>query len=98
MPAFAHTKPWRVSLMMRSPRRRTMRTDSDSTSSCARVEVVGIERDEPALGLRHDLLRDDEAVAVGERRALRARRVGDQLGELVAGADLADAVDRPDGE
>ena len=33
MPAFAHTKPCAVSLMMRSPRRRTMRTDSDSTSA-----------------------------------------------------------------
>ncbi len=32
MPAFAQTKPWLVSLMMRSPRRRRMRTDSRSTS------------------------------------------------------------------
>ena len=39
----------------------------------ARVEIVGVERHEAALGLRHDLLGDDEAVAVGERRALRAR-------------------------
>ena len=30
-PALAHTNPWRVSLMMRSPRRRRMRTDSAST-------------------------------------------------------------------
>ena len=63
----------RVSLMMRSPRRRTMRTDSDSTSARRAVEVVGIELHEPALGLRHDLLRDDEAVAV-ERGACPARR------------------------
>ncbi len=98
MPAFAHTKPWRVSLMMRSPRRRTMRTDSDSTQRAARVEVVGVERNEAVLGLRHDLLRDDEAVAVGERRVLRARRVGDEHRELVARTDLADARDRDDGE
>ena len=58
--------------MIRSPRRRTMRTDSDSTSAAARVEVVGVERDQPALGLRHDLLGDDEAVAV-ERAACPAR-------------------------
>ncbi len=32
MPALAHTKPCLVSLMMRSPRRRRMRTDSASTS------------------------------------------------------------------
>ena len=73
MPALAHTKPCRVSLITRSPRRRTMRTDSDSTSRWRAVDVVGVEVDEPALGLRHDLLRHDEAVAVVERRALRVR-------------------------
>ena len=33
MPAFAQMKPWLVSEMIRSPRRRTMRTDSCSTSA-----------------------------------------------------------------
>ncbi len=94
MPAFAHTKPWRVSLMTRSPRRRTMRTDSDSTSAVPCREVVGVERDESVLRLRHDLLRDDEAVAVDERRALRAGRVDEQPGDLVARPDLADPLDR----
>ena len=74
-----------------------MRTDSDSTSAPG-VEVVGVERHQAVLGLRHDLLGDDEAVAVGEGRALGAGRVGDEHRELVAGTDLADALDRDDGE
>ena len=81
-----------VSLMMRSPRRRTMRTDSDSTSARRASRSSGIERHQPALGLRHDLLRDDEAVAVRRAACPCARGgVGDQLRELVAGTDLADA-------
>src|SRR5207247_346622 len=32
-PAFAHTKPWAVSLTISSPRRRSTRTDSRSTST-----------------------------------------------------------------
>src|SRR5690606_6197229 len=61
-----------------------------------RVEVAGVERHEPVLGLRHDLLRHDHAVAVGERRVLLLRGVGNELGELVAGPDFADARDRND--
>ena len=30
------------------------------------ARVVGVDRDQPALGLRHDLLRDDEDVAVAQ--------------------------------
>ena len=72
MPALAHTKPCSVSLMIRSPRRRRTRRDSCSMSAASRVEVVGIERDEAALGLRDDLLRHDDAVAV-ERAVCPAR-------------------------
>ena len=59
-------------------------------------EVVGVERHEAAFGLRDDLLRDDDAVAVDDRRALRDRGLGDDDGQLVAGPDLADALDRDD--
>ena len=70
-PAFAHTKPWRVSLMMRSPRRRSDAHRLRLDERAAGAEIGRVERHEPALGLRHDLLGDDEAVAVGERRVLR---------------------------
>ena len=73
-PALAHTKPWGVSLMMRSPRRRRMRTDSGLDQRPSGGAVVGIDRYEPALGLRHDLLRDHDAVAVDQRCALCRRR------------------------
>ena len=69
-----------------------MRTDSDSTSARRAVAVVGVELHEAAFGLRDDLLGDDEAVAVEQRSALRGGGVGDQRRELVAGADLGDAV------
>ena len=72
MPALAQTKPCLVSLMMRSPRRRRMRTDSCSTSRLWRQRIVGVDRDEPALGLRHDLLGDDER----RRRRGVQRRIG----------------------
>ncbi len=62
------------------------------------VAIVGIERDEAVLRLRHDLLGDDETVAVEQWRVLGAGRVGDEHGELVAGPDLADAGDGDDGE
>ena len=75
-----------------------MRTDSASTSARRGVAVVGIDAHEPALGLRDDLLGDDEAVAVEQRRVLRGGGVGDQRRERVVGADLGDAVDRDEGE
>ena len=73
MPAFAHTNPCAVSLMTRSPRRRRIAHRLRLDERPPRVAVVGIDRHEPALGLRHDLLGDDEAVAV-ERGACPARR------------------------
>ena len=69
-----------------------MRTDSDSMSARRGVEVVGVERDEPALGLRHDLLGDDEAVAVGSGVPCARAASAISVGELVAGPDLGDAA------
>ena len=99
MPALAHTKPWLVSLMIRSPRRRRMRTDSRSTSGLWRQRVVGIDGHEAVLGLRHDLLGDHDDVAVGERGVgAGSGGVGDDPGQVVPGRDLADAVEAEDGE
>ena len=75
----------RVSVMSRSPRRRRTRTDSVSTSRALAVGVVGVDGDQAALGLGHDLLGDHHHVAVarapghprgpapGRRRAAAAR-------------------------
>ena len=54
--------------------------------------IVGVDGDEAALGLGHDLLGDDHDVAVGEV----GRRVGDQAGEVVARPTSADALDAED--
>ena len=75
-PAFAQTKPWRVSEIMTPCSTRTMRLVSPSTTSMWRaslshvaaypartVMVSRLQHDDAALGLRHDLLRDDEHVA-----------------------------------
>jgi hypothetical protein len=51
----------------------------------------GAEVDDPALGLRDDLLREDDDVAVLERN-LR----GDELSEVLAGFDLGQPRDRDD--
>ena len=58
-----------------------------------RQRIRRVDIDETALGLRHDLLGDDEAVAI-----LKVSVVGgdDQLSEIVAGADLTDVVDGDD--
>ena len=61
-------------------------------------QVGRIELDEAALDLGDDLLGDDDAVAVLARGALGARRVDDELGEHVAGADLGDALDGDEGQ
>ena len=84
MPALAHTKPCLVSLMMRSPRRRRMRTDSASTSGLWLSGSSGSMAHQPALGLRHDLLGDDDDVAVGSAVS-SPRRLGDEAGQVVAG-------------
>ncbi len=59
--------------------------------------IVGIDRDEAPLGLGDHLLRHHEDVAV-EQRAVgrRLAGVGDEVGEHVAGPDLADALHRPE--
>ena len=76
-PAFAHTKPCRVSEMIMSPTRRSTAADSSR-----RVLASILRRDDPALSLRHDLLRDDEDVTVGSSRSPRCR--GDVFGEVIA--------------
>src|SRR2546430_10628559 len=63
-----------------------------------RFEIVGVERHEPSFGLRHDFLRDDHAIAVGQRRALGACGVGEVHRDLIAGADLRYSRDRDDRE
>jgi hypothetical protein len=87
----------RASLMMRSPpahdAHRLRFDELDAAPRCRRDRAR-----RSAFGLRHDLLRDHQAVAGGERRALRPRRVEQQLGDLGAGADLTDPFDRPDAE
>ena len=96
-PLLAHTNPWRVSVITRSPRRRRTRTGLVLDGCLVRQRVVGIDLDHTILGLADDLLGDDEHVAV-EQRPVRfggARR-GDDVAELIAGMDLPDARDRPD--
>ena len=58
----------------------------------------GRQVDDGALGLRHDLLGDDQHVLAGQRqRAGRALdRIADEDAEVVALADLGDPVERQD--
>jgi cytidyltransferase-like protein len=77
-------------LMMSSPRR------AGSAPTPARPAACGtagrrVDRDQPVLGLGHDLLGDDHHVAVAHHAG-----TGDELGEVVAGADLGDALDGDD--
>src|SRR5581483_4550990 len=53
-----------------------------------------VELHDPALGLRDDLLRHDEDVLAGQRRAAAGHRPGDELTQGVAGLDLGEALDR----
>ena len=55
--------------------------------------IVGVDRHEQAFGLRHDLLRDHEDVAVVSERP---RCAAIECGEVVADVDLADALDAED--
>ena len=93
-PALAQTKPWRVSVITRSPRRRRTRTDSDSMMRSRSSGSSGSIAHEPALGLGHDLLGDDDDVAVGGGRraaAMRAARSSPR-------PDLAQPRDREHGQ
>jgi len=56
-----------------------------------RVELVAVR--DPPFRLRDDLVRDDEDVAV-----LECRRRGQEAGEVVAGSDLRQALDRDDAQ
>ena len=59
--------------------------------------VVGIDRHQAALGLRHDLLGHDDDVAVAQRgRRVGRRGVDDHRGEVVSRSDLGDAIDAED--
>ena len=66
MPALAHTNPWLVSVMTRSPRRRRIAHRLLLDQRLVGERVVGVDRHEPVLGLGHDLLGDDHHVAVGQ--------------------------------
>ncbi len=98
MPALAHTKPWRVSLMMRSPRRRTMRTDSDSTSARRASRSSGSSGTRRFSAFDTTFWVTTRQSPSCKRRVLGARRGRDEHRELVAGPDLADALDRDDGK
>ena len=91
-PAEAQTKPWRVSAITNGARVRTIRAASRritsscrgsaspaSSRACAEGSTSSSAHD-ASLGLGHRLLRDDDDVAVLERRARRR----DQRAEVVA--------------
>ncbi len=61
-----------------------------------RQGIVGIDRHQPVLGLRHDLLGDHDDVAVDEGRALGDGGLGDERGQVGAHADLGQALDAED--
>ena len=105
-PAFAHTRPWRVRLMIRPPGpMRTIAADSRSTSSTwrgsfsqrsaqSRASGDGStvrQLDEAALGLRDDLLGDDEDVVVA--RVTPATSSARCATRSSPGLDLADALE-----
>ena len=58
-----------------------------------RQRIGRVDIDEATLGLRHDLLGDDKAVAILKVSVVGS---GDQFGEIVAGADLTNVVDGDD--
>ncbi len=66
MPALAQTKPWMVSLMMRSPATAQDPHRLLLDEGLVGERVVGVDGHQAVLGLRHDLLGDDDDVAVGE--------------------------------
>ena len=82
-PALAHTKPCLVSLMMRSPRRRTMRTDSRlDDAPCGRAGRRG--RSAPCAPSAFDTTFWVTTTTSPSRRSGLGRR--DQAGQVVAGA------------
>ena len=110
MPPLAQTKPWCVSVMITPFAMRTTRFASRRTTSTWRASrswrransvrdragLDGREVDDGALGLRHDLLGDDQHVVVAQRVHVGGarQRLGDEGGQVVARHDLAETVDR----
>ena len=74
-PALAQTKPCRVSLITQVAAAAQDRGPTPArTSASLAAGVAVIERDQPAFGLRDDLLRDHDHVAVAQRGPAGARR------------------------
>ena len=94
MPALAHTNPCLVSLMMRSPRRRRMRTDSASTSglwlsgSAGSIATSWFSALDTIFWVTTTT--SPSARAVSSPAAAAAAMIA---GQVVARSDLADAVD-----
>ena len=97
-PALAQTKPCDVSEMTRSPRRRSTRTDSLVHEPGLGLGVAGVDGDDPALGLGHDLLGDHHHVAVEQPRptavAGRPGRPDEQAARSSPGRTSATPDDR----
>src|SRR5262249_31382458 len=55
-----------------------------------------VEAHQPSLRLRHDLLADDQDVALDDRGVLSLCRFDDEARDVVARADFGDALDRDD--
>ena len=99
---FAQQKPWCVSVISTGPIWRMIRFDSRSTTSTTRGSFSHRSAHDTAngdgsmsasstaqpFGLRHDLRRDHDDVAVGERIARCAGRLVDLTGEIVTHGDL----------
>ena len=112
IPALAITKPSRCSTIIRFGRCRTMRRDfgQDDFDKTGVLLDLGGERpglrrrldrgdiDEAALGLRDDLLRDDEHVAVLGRDPGLGIGGKRNRGEIVAHLDERHAAEAGDGQ
>ena len=98
-PALAQTKPWAVSVISSSPRRRSTRTASDSTrSALAWGSSASIGTIRPSA-LETIFWVTTTTSPSAERRPAVGRRpegLGQQLAQVVAGGDLAQAGHRDD--
>ena len=96
MPALAHTKPCLVSLMMRSPRRRRMRTDSASTSGLWLSGSSGSMATSWSSAFDTIFWVTTTTSPSASAVSSPAAAAGDDAGQVVARTDLADAVDAED--
>ena len=110
MPALAQTQPPVVSTISTPASARTTRRDSARTSSTIRGSLLQLgrqpagalarrhlgQRSDTPLGLRDDLLGDDDDVAAARGEPRLGGRAGDQGAELRPGGDLRQAADRDD--